>query len=136
MKDAHIKRGIENKLIFPNVWHYIIAFIKFNNFGTRRLNGPRSLFHSFCRTTQCIFEPLRVYEPSFNMEKYSIYICISYNTYKSALPDIYARRPRASAYISGKAHIYIYMQGRRKQFTTGPAKLDPKHYSIKCMGGR
>ena len=27
-------------------------------------------------------------------------------------------------------------QGRRKQFTTGPAKLDPKHYSIKCVGGR
>ena len=27
-------------------------------------------------------------------------------------------------------------QGRRKHFTIGPAKLDPKHYSIKCVGGR
>ena len=34
---------------------------------------------------------------------YGKYICISYNIGKSALPDIYARRPRASAYISGKA---------------------------------
>ena len=29
-----------------------------------------------------------------------MYVCNSYNTGKSALPDIYARRPRASAYIS------------------------------------
>ena len=36
-----------------------------------------------------------------------IYICNSYNTGKSALPDIYARRPRASAYISGKARVPV-----------------------------
>ena len=30
---------------------------------------------------------------------------ISYNTGKSALPDIYAQRQRASAYISGKAQV-------------------------------
>ena len=34
-------------------------------------------------------------------------ICISYSTGKSALPDIYARRPRASAYISGKARVPV-----------------------------
>ena len=33
--------------------------------------------------------------------------CISYNTGKSALPDIYARCPRASAYISGKARVPV-----------------------------
>ena len=32
-----------------------------------------------------------------------IYVCISYNTDKSALPDIYTRRPRAGVYLSGKA---------------------------------
>ena len=32
-------------------------------------------------------------------------ICISYNTGKSALPDIYAQRLRANAYISGKAQV-------------------------------
>ena len=49
----------------------ILTFIKFNNFGTQRLNGPRHSFHSFCCRTWCIlFEPLRVYEPSFNMDKY------------------------------------------------------------------
>ena len=32
-----------------------------------------------------------------------IHTCISYNTGKSALSDIYARHPRASAYLSGKA---------------------------------
>ena len=34
-------------------------------------------------------------------------ICISYNTGKSALPDIYSRCPRASAYISGKARVPV-----------------------------
>ena len=48
----------------------ILAFIKFNNFGTWRLNGPRHLFHSFCCTTRSVFEPLRVYEPGFNTDKY------------------------------------------------------------------
>ena len=36
-----------------------------------------------------------------------IYICISYNTDNSALPDIYARRPRASAYVLGKARVSV-----------------------------
>ena len=38
-----------------------------------------------------------------------MYVCISYNTSKSALPDIYALtvRPRASAYISGKAQVPV-----------------------------
>ena len=52
----------------------ILRFIRFNNFGTWRLNGPRHLFHSFCCTTRCAFKPLRVYEPAFNMDKYDIYI--------------------------------------------------------------
>ena len=34
-------------------------------------------------------------------------LCISYNTGKSALPDIYARCPRASAYISGNARVPV-----------------------------
>ena len=50
----------------------ILAFIKFNNFGTR--HWPRRLFHSFCCTTWCIFEPL--YEPGFNTDKYSISIIL------------------------------------------------------------
>ena len=50
----------------------ILVFIKFNNFGTRCLNGPRRLFHSFYCTTRRIFEPLRVYEPGFNMDKYGM----------------------------------------------------------------
>ena len=48
----------------------ILTFIKFNNFGTWRLNGPMCLFHSFCCTTQYIFELLHVYEPGFNTDKY------------------------------------------------------------------
>ena len=54
----------------------MLTFIKFNNFGTRHLNGPRHLFHLFCCTTQRIFEPLRVYEPSFNTDKYGTHIAI------------------------------------------------------------
>ena len=53
----------------------ILAFIKYNNFGTQRLNGPRHLFHSFNCTTWHIFESLRVYEPGFNMDKYGTYLC-------------------------------------------------------------
>ena len=67
--DAHIKRDIKNKL---NDWHYLML-IKFNNYGTRGLNEPRCLFHLFCRTTWHIFEPLRVYEPGFNMDKYGMH---------------------------------------------------------------
>ena len=48
----------------------ILAFNKLNNFGTWRLNGPRRLFYSFCCTTRHIFEPLCVYEPGFNTDKY------------------------------------------------------------------
>ena len=35
--------------------------------------------------------------------------------------------------VSSNIHYY---RGRRKLFTTGQAKLDPEHYSIKCMGGQ
>ena len=70
-ENANIKRDIESKLIFLNIWHHFkINFIKFNNFGIWHLNGPRHLFLSFCCTTWCIFEPLRVFEPSFNTDKY------------------------------------------------------------------
>ena len=51
----------------------ILMFIKFNNFGTQHLNEPRCLFHLFCCTTQHIFEPLHVYEPGFNTDKYGNY---------------------------------------------------------------
>ena len=54
----------------------ILTFIRFNNFDTQHLNGPRHLFHSFCCTTRRVFEPLRVYEPSFNTDKYGVYIYI------------------------------------------------------------
>ena len=53
-----------------------LRFIKFNNFGTQHLNGPRRLFLSFCCTTRRIFEPLHVFEPGFNMDKYGILINI------------------------------------------------------------
>ena len=55
----------------------ILIFIKFNNFGTWHLNKPRGLFHSFCCTTQYIFEPLHVYELCFNMDKYNNYFAFA-----------------------------------------------------------
>ena len=36
-----------------------------------------------------------------------IYVCISYNIAARGLPDIYARCPRASAYISGKSRARL-----------------------------
>ena len=36
------------------------------------LNGLQLLSHSFCCTTQYIFEPVCVYEPGFIMDKYGI----------------------------------------------------------------
>ena len=64
----------------------ILVFTKFNNFGTRRLNGPRRLFHSFCCTTRRIFEPLHVYEPGFNTDKYGIPIHHHQLIYNQYLP--------------------------------------------------
>ena len=74
-RGANIKRDIENKLIFLNVWHHL-RFIKFNNFGTRHLNGPRHLFLSFSCTIRHIFGPLCVFEPGFNTDKYGMYVCM------------------------------------------------------------
>ena len=59
----------------------ILTFIKLNNFDTRRLNGPRHLFPSFCCTTWHLFEPLRVYEPSFNTDKYSMSVEYLWDTF-------------------------------------------------------
>ena len=52
--------------------------IKLNNFGAQHLNKPRYLFHSFCCTTRCIFEPLSVFEPGFSMDKYGIQLTVYY----------------------------------------------------------
>ena len=71
-EDAYIKGDIENKLIFHE-YGTILTFIKFNKFGIRCLNDFRRLLHSFCCTTQRIFEPLRVYEPGFNTDKYGTF---------------------------------------------------------------
>ena len=46
----------------------ILMFIKFNNFGTQRLNRAKRLLRSFCSTIQRICEPLHVYEPGFNKD--------------------------------------------------------------------
>ena len=40
--------------------------------------GPGVYFIYFCYTTRCIFEPLCVYEPSFNKDKYGTYSTTSY----------------------------------------------------------
>ena len=68
----------------------VLRFIKFNNFDTQHLNGPRCLFILFCCTTRCIFDPLRVFEPGFNMDKYGmhvhayifcVYVCVQVGRY-------------------------------------------------------
>ena len=41
-------------------------------------HGTRHLFHSFCCTAWHIFEPLLVYEPGFNMDKYGMYYVYMY----------------------------------------------------------
>ena len=66
----HILREVLIISLFSLMYCTISTFIKLNNFDTRRLNGPRHLFPSFCCTTQHIFYPLRVYEPGFNTDKY------------------------------------------------------------------
>ena len=56
--------------LFSLMYGTILTFIKLNNFDTRCLNGSRHLFPSFCYATWHIFEPLHVYEPGFNKDKY------------------------------------------------------------------
>ena len=45
-----------------------------HHFNVYQLWHPwaRHLLHSFCCTTQCILQPMHVYEPSFIMHKYGI----------------------------------------------------------------
>ena len=83
----------------------ILMFIKLNNFDTQRLNGPRNLFYSFCCTTRSIFEPLRVYEPGFNTDKYGILLVIAVlNLYK--WQTIYFLH-KSTHYSHANAFIYI-----------------------------
>ena len=67
--DANIKRDLENKLI-SLTFGTILRFIKVNNFDTRHLNRSRHLFLSFYCATWRIYEPLHVFEPGFNTNKY------------------------------------------------------------------
>ena len=50
---------------------HILKAISRCNLGTQRFDEPRHLFHSFCCTIRCIFEPMCAYELRFNMDKYS-----------------------------------------------------------------
>ena len=43
------------------------------------LNGPRHLFLSFCCNARCVFEPLRVFEPGFNTDKYGTYCTMAFH---------------------------------------------------------
>ena len=68
--------------------------------GHLGFNFTRSCSHyedAGVRCTQSVYTTGYIY----------ICICISNNTGKSALPDIYTRRPKASAYISGKARMPV-----------------------------
>ena len=67
-KRIHISREISIINLFSLMYGTMLMFIRLNNFDTRHL------FPSFCCTTQHIFEPLRIYEPCFNTDKYGIYI--------------------------------------------------------------
>ena len=69
-REMQTSREILRISLFSITFGTILRFIKFNNFDTRRLNRSRCLFLSFCCTTQHVFEPRRVFEPSFNMDKY------------------------------------------------------------------
>ena len=73
----HISREILRISLFSLMYGTtILTSIKFNNFGTQHLNRPRHSLHSFCCTTRHTFEPLHVYEPVFNMDKY-VYMVVS-----------------------------------------------------------
>ena len=50
------------------------TIIQFTNCGTQCLNRLKCSFHFFGCTTQCMFEPLHVYKPGFNMDKYVWYV--------------------------------------------------------------
>ena len=52
-----------------------------------------------CDTVNCVILEYQVHSYQAT--------CINYNTGKSALPDIYARCPRVSEYISGKARVPV-----------------------------
>lgn len=55
------------------------------------------LFLSSCCTTQHIFDPLRVYEPGFNTDKYNTYIHIYLHKY-------------THTYVRMHVHTYTYVK--------------------------
>ena len=73
-KGMHVSREMLRIGLFSLTYGTTLTSVKFNNYSTQRLNGPRRLFHSFCCTTiQHMFEPLYVYEPGFYTDKYGNY---------------------------------------------------------------
>ena len=50
-KGMHVSREILRIGLFSLTYGTTLTSIKFNNYSTQLLNGPRHLFHSFCCTT-------------------------------------------------------------------------------------
>ena len=68
-RKIHLLREISRMHLFLLMHNTIFEF---NNCGTWHLNKLRHLFYLLCCNTQHIFEPGRVYEPSFNIDKCGI----------------------------------------------------------------
>ena len=91
-------------LIYIKVWHYQ-SCIKFNNVGIQHSNWLWHLFHAFYCTTWHIFEftHVQVHEPSFNTDKYSIYVTTyihSYGLFTNFMKIVYINCCKWLNYIS------------------------------------
>ena len=67
-------------------------------------DGPRYLFRSLCCTTRHIFEPLHVYEPDLNMDKYVT--CFSNFVFTVRISDLAKTRPVPMPLNNPKPFVY------------------------------
>ena len=99
----------------------ISPFIKFNNCGTRRINGL------FCCTIQHILEPLCVYETSFSMVHAHISLHNTHYTYIHIHHNIHVH---THTHTYTQSHTYTYTCTYPIILIIDPALQQGRDYSL------
>ena len=111
-------RKISRISLFPITFGTILMFSKFNNFDTRRLSESRRLFLSFCCTIRRVFEPLHVFEPGFNTDKYGTSCLFTLYKISTVVSQTKSRRVVVSCKAKKKQHVHAFQAYVTSQSTS------------------
>ena len=117
-EDAQIKRDIENKLI--SLMHgTILAFIKFNNFGNRRLNGL-SVYFIYSAVVPGVYLSLWVYmRPALiRINTVATFLVHSHLTYCTKW-TLFITRSRLLFYFAFRTHSIFFRTVYRLKMALG-----------------